>query len=385
MALESTDLLVVQKQSGAKEIRKASLSQLSDYLQAEPGVVYKGLANFTDGAEEPATKNMGDLYINNAPGEGTWAWSANSDGITDVSPGDRALYNGTNWDIIQSGSNDVGVTSVTALVVAGGGSGVVQHGGAGGGGGLIFMPGYPVTPGGTVSVTVGCGGSAQPSQRSQPVTSAQTGQDSVFGTLTAKGGGGGGNHIAQTTGQSGGSGGGGGSDPGGGLAPGGAATQPTQPGNSGAYGFGNAGGPGGSCGAGGNFGGGGGGGGAGGAGVGGQPQAAGTGGVGKTYDISGSCTAYAGGGGGSGGIAYQASATIAPATDFTVTVGAGGSEATDHSEGGSNVADSGSNSVFSGTGVSTLTAFGGGGGAGYHNAYKRSCQQHRSCHQHSNR
>ena len=59
MALESTDLLVVQKQSGAKEIRKASLSQLSDYLQAEPGVVYKGLANFTDGAEEPATKKYG--------------------------------------------------------------------------------------------------------------------------------------------------------------------------------------------------------------------------------------------------------------------------------------------------------------------------------------
>lgn len=78
---------------------------------------------------------------------------------------------------------------------------------------------------------------------------------------------------------------------------------------------------------------------------------------------------YAGGGGGSGGIAYQASATITPATDYTVTVGAGGSEATDHSEGGSNVADSGSNSVFSGAGVSTLTAFGGGGGAGYHNAY----------------
>ena len=51
MALESTDLLVVQKQSGAKEIRKASLSQLSDYLQAEPGVVYKGLANFTDGVK----------------------------------------------------------------------------------------------------------------------------------------------------------------------------------------------------------------------------------------------------------------------------------------------------------------------------------------------
>ena len=114
MALESTDLLVVQKQSGAKEIRKASLSQLSDYLQAEPGVIYRGLANFTDGAEEPASKNMRDLYINNAPGDGTWAWSANSDGITNVKTGDRALYNGTTWDIIQSGSDDAGVTSVTA-------------------------------------------------------------------------------------------------------------------------------------------------------------------------------------------------------------------------------------------------------------------------------
>lgn len=122
MALESTDLLVVQKQSGAKEIRKASLSQLSDYLQSEPGVTYKGLANFTDGAEQPLTKNQGDLYINNAPGDGTWAWSANTNGITDVRPGDRALYNGTTWDIVQSGTSDSGVTSVTAslpLSVAG--------------------------------------------------------------------------------------------------------------------------------------------------------------------------------------------------------------------------------------------------------------------------
>ena len=116
MALESTDLFVVQKQGGAKEIRKASLTQLSDYLQAEPGVVYKGLANFTDSGEEPASKNVGDLYINNAPGDGTWAWSANSDGITDVKPGDRALYNGTNWDVIQSGSDDAGVTKVTGTL-----------------------------------------------------------------------------------------------------------------------------------------------------------------------------------------------------------------------------------------------------------------------------
>ena len=116
MALEATDLLVVQKQSGAKEVRKASLQQLNDYLQTEPGVVYKGQANFTDAGEEPGTKNVGDLYINDAPGPGTWAWAAgvNSGNITNVAAGDRALWNGTQWDVIQSGAIDAGVTAVTA-------------------------------------------------------------------------------------------------------------------------------------------------------------------------------------------------------------------------------------------------------------------------------
>ena len=113
MALEATDLLVVQKQSGGKEVRKASLQQLNDYLQTEPGVVYKGQANFTDAGEEPASKNVGDLYINDAPAAGPWAWSTNSNGITDVTPGDRALWSGAAWDIIQSGADDIGVSNVT--------------------------------------------------------------------------------------------------------------------------------------------------------------------------------------------------------------------------------------------------------------------------------
>ena len=113
MALESTDLIVVQKQDGAKEIRKASLTQLSDYLQTEAGVTYKGTANFTDAGEEPTTKNVGDMYINDGVGApGTWAWSANAEGITDVYAGDRCLWNGTNWDVMQSGAGDVGVTEV---------------------------------------------------------------------------------------------------------------------------------------------------------------------------------------------------------------------------------------------------------------------------------
>ena len=116
MALENTDLMVVQKQDGGKEIRKASLQQLSDYIAASDTVVYKGLANFTQAGEEPGTRNTGDLYINNALADGTWQWSANSGSVTDVSPGDRCIWNGTNWDIIQSGVGDAGVETVGATL-----------------------------------------------------------------------------------------------------------------------------------------------------------------------------------------------------------------------------------------------------------------------------
>ena len=194
-----------------------------------------------------------------------------------------------------------GLTSVDVLVVAGGG-GSGDWGGGGGAGGLIYRPGFTVTPGGTVSVTVGDGGAAAPYPN--PGARGQDGQDSTFGTLVAKGGGEGGYHTV--AGGPGGSGGGAGRDSNDG---GQTATQPTQPGDSGNYGFGN---PGGQVGPGGGHGasGGGGAGGAGqqGAGPGisgfsdGQPSYSNysQGGVGKAYTIADGTTSvyYAGGGGG---------------------------------------------------------------------------------------
>ena len=189
-----------------------------------------------------------------------------------------------------------GVSSVDVLVVGGGGSGGSGNpasvaGGGAGAGGLIFMPAFPVTPGGTVAVTVGCGAATNTAHHD----AGQPGQDSVFGTLTAKGGGKGGSYS--TAAGPGGSGGGGGSAPGNAA---GSATQPTQPGNSGAYGFGNAGGagtpysPGGEPASGG-------GGGAGAAGQAGGSHPASGGGIGKAYTIADGTTSvyYAGGGGGS--------------------------------------------------------------------------------------
>ena len=174
-----------------------------------------------------------------------------------------------------------GITTVNVLVVAGGGAGGSNMGGGGGAGGLIFMPNSPVTPGGTVTVTVGDGG---------PVP-GNTGQDSVFGTLTAKGGGGGGGPGGQ--GEDGGSGGG--SAHNANPTAGGQATQPTQSGNSGAYGFGN---PGGSAGQNTPYRSGGGGG----ANAAGGNAPGADGGGGKSYTIADGTTSvtYAGGGGGKG-------------------------------------------------------------------------------------
>ena len=195
-----------------------------------------------------------------------------------------------------------GITSVNVLAVGGGGPGGgwqgyhPDHGanggrnGGGGGGGLVYMPGYPVTPGGTLTITVGGGG--QPYSGSSPYTvpTANTsvgtpGDPGLAGdVLTAvRGGGGGSAHViaAYRNGGNGGSGGGGAAS----SQSAGTATQPTQSGDSGAYGFGN---PGANDGGGGGAG---------------AASTGADGGCGKAYTIADGSTPvyYAGGGGRTGG------------------------------------------------------------------------------------
>ena len=115
MALESTDVFVVQKQTGEKENRKLSVQQLSDYLGAEPAVVFKGVANMTVGTTQPGTNgipapNTGDLWINNT--QGTFAWTT-GDGYTGTIEVDaRAIWTGTGWAVTNPPSGDVGVETV---------------------------------------------------------------------------------------------------------------------------------------------------------------------------------------------------------------------------------------------------------------------------------
>ena len=165
--------------------------------------------------------------------------------------------------------------NVEALVVAGGGGGGGYSswdsgGGGAGAGGLLSSSSYSIALSSNTTVTVGAGGVGGSATTHE---SGYSGEDSVFGSLTAIGGGGGGSRDRD--GLSGGSGGSGGNGSG---YDGGAGT--SGQGNSG---HGNSGSKGG---------------GGGGAGVASTSQ---TGGNGLEYNITGTSTYYAGGGGGKSG------------------------------------------------------------------------------------
>jgi hypothetical protein len=297
----------------------------------------------------------------------TVAYSAADASSGETETGSRAFSLTVNAPVITSytstGSGTfsvpTGVTAVDVLVVAGGGAGGYDEGGGGGAGGLIYRPAFPVTPQGSVSYSVGAGGTI-PNQ-SEP---QGQGQNSTFGALTAIGGGGGGSkpYSPATAGHPGGSGGGISRDGGSTGSPGagGTGTQPQQPGDSSTYGFGNPGGssPTPSTQGWGSAGGGGGAGGAGGQGsapaiaTGQSPADAGPGGdggSGKQYDISGSQVYYAGGGGGSVNSDGGAKARYAGA-------GAQG--------GGGNGADTGPSPYSPQTAQAGFANRGGGGGGG---------------------
>ena len=111
MALAASDVFVVQKQAGG-EIRKVTAQSLSDYLASGDTVVYKGVGDFTNVAENPASPNSGDLWINNALNAGPFAWLPAPNPIPTVQPGDRCIYDGAKWDIISSGNGDAGVEAI---------------------------------------------------------------------------------------------------------------------------------------------------------------------------------------------------------------------------------------------------------------------------------
>lgn len=166
-----------------------------------------------------------------------------------------------------------GVTSVEYLVVAGGGGGGGGWFGGGGGAGGMQTGTLSVTPGASLTVTVGAGGVGGAAAGG----AGGSGGESQFGPIKSIGGGGGGGNG--TAGVAGGSGGGGAESRAGGS---GNAGQGFAGGNGGGAGSDGAGGGGGASAAGGNRAGG----------------VSGSGGAGRVSSITGAPVTFAGGGGG---------------------------------------------------------------------------------------
>jgi hypothetical protein len=118
MALLNTDLFVIQRPTDDGKHFKLTGEKLKEYIAASDTIVYKGSRDFTQAAQDPSTDgtgvNTGDIYINNHPNAAaTGGWAANIFG-EEVDPGDRAIWNGTSWDLLHE-SSDKGVTDINGI------------------------------------------------------------------------------------------------------------------------------------------------------------------------------------------------------------------------------------------------------------------------------
>ena len=116
MALLNTDLFVIQRPTDAGKHFKLTGQNLKEYIAAGDSIVYKGSRDFTQSSQDPSTNgdgvNTGDIYINSHPNPGaTGAWAANIAG-EEVNPGDRCIWNGTEWDLI----HDIGDAGVVDII-----------------------------------------------------------------------------------------------------------------------------------------------------------------------------------------------------------------------------------------------------------------------------
>ena len=117
MALENSDILVIQKQTGGKDLYKATLDQLNGYFDTHNPINYRGTIDLTQdsvGQLNPSTPQAGDLYLNTTDG----TLGPNYLGLSQGDPvfvDDRLVYDGTNFELLQ-GHGDVGVELVNAAL-----------------------------------------------------------------------------------------------------------------------------------------------------------------------------------------------------------------------------------------------------------------------------
>ena len=120
MALEGSDLLVVQKQSGDLGMRKLSVTDLQSFLDTGPVINFKGTANGTVAGDEPGASDRvaGNLYINSATTAGTFAWTGGTSPFTGtIQPNAQIIWvDTTGWAVTNNGGDSVGVETVQGAV-----------------------------------------------------------------------------------------------------------------------------------------------------------------------------------------------------------------------------------------------------------------------------
>ena len=232
-SVTTADLNAAAKSSGATDGNAFNIGVLGFKIAVNEGLTIFNLVDgvvdeFNDQTGVDTSENVGMNYDSESDfyqGGNATLPSPPTQGITAFTSVGPHTYN-----------VETGTTSVNVLIVGGGGGGGAggynnTKGGGGGAGGLIYYPNYPVTPGGTVAVTVGAGGEGAgynpPSPGSAPYTPTarpdgrvgtgefggyehpqytypmahtyyspgQTGNDSSFGPLIGEGGGAGGGWL----------------------------------------------------------------------------------------------------------------------------------------------------------------------------------------------
>ena len=116
MAIQSSDLLLVGR-GGVSYYSTAEA--LATFIQGGDAFTYRGVLDLTAeiGSQlNPDPPVVGDVYISDQTGDIHAEWNITPETTTDA--GDRVFFNGTVWQLVQSGAQDVGVTdiSVTAPI-----------------------------------------------------------------------------------------------------------------------------------------------------------------------------------------------------------------------------------------------------------------------------
>ena len=108
MALDASDVFVLQRATDGQPHFKLSLGELTNHIGSSDVVRFRGARDFTDGSEDPNVDGtgrvLGDMYINNDTGVDVANGWADMDGT--VSAGDRAIWDGAKWELIRSNTSN---------------------------------------------------------------------------------------------------------------------------------------------------------------------------------------------------------------------------------------------------------------------------------------